>query len=69
MNNTFIYSLVDQRNRRRKQLTAYRFIVSSKRSAQLFDLGTDAVAIAAVDPVSLDILSDSLFSRFMICHF
>ena len=40
-----------------------------ERRTQLFDLSTNAVAIAAVDRVSLDILSDSLFSRFMICHF
>jgi len=68
VNNTLIYSFVNERNGRGKQFATGIFVVSTKGRPQLFDLRPKLAAIAAIDRVSLNVLPDSLFSGFMICH-
>jgi hypothetical protein len=68
MDYTFIYSFVYKRNGRIEQLAAGVLIVPGDRRSKLLYLGAKPAPIAAVDLIPLDVLSNSLFSRFMICH-
>jgi hypothetical protein len=69
VNNTLIHHFVNRRNGRTQQFTAGRLIVGRKCSPQFLDLRAQAAAITAVYHVSFDILSSSLYSGFMICHY
>ena len=68
VNNTLIHRFVNDRDSSAEQLAARGFVVAGDRRAKLFDLGAKSAAIAAVDRVSLSVLSDTLYSGFMICH-
>jgi hypothetical protein len=68
VNNTLIYSFVNKRNGRDQQLAAAILIVRTESRSKFLDLGSQFTAVTAIYRVSLDILSDSLFSGFMICH-
>jgi hypothetical protein len=69
MDKAFIDGLVDQRNCRTQRFGAHLFIAVGDRASQTFDLGPKFAAIAAVDRIPFRRLSNSLFCRFMICHY
>ena len=64
----FIDGLIDQRDGREQKLLA--FIAGSARNgrAKVFDGRAQLAAIAAVDVTALFVLTDALFSGFMIRH-
>jgi hypothetical protein len=59
--NAFIYSLINQRDRRREKLGTRRFVVTCDGGAQLLDRCAKRAAIATIDLVALCVLPDALF--------
>lgn len=68
MNEALVHSLIDHRNRGIQQLAAQLLVRGRNRGAQFLDLRAQLAAIASVDLVSFDVLPNSLFGGFMICH-
>jgi hypothetical protein len=61
MDNTFVDRFIDRRYRRVQKLGALRLIVIGQRGPKLFYLCAQTGAVAAVDRIPLDILSDPFF--------
>jgi len=69
VNNTLIHHFVNCRNGRTQQFATRRFVMGGESRPQFLDLRTQAATVAAIDRVSLSILTSSLFSGFMISHY
>ena len=68
VNNTLVDRFVDQRDRRKKELSASRFVVARHRRSQFFYGCTQLATIAPVDLFAFCVLTHSLLCRFMISH-
>lgn len=60
VDNAFIYSLVDQRNRRIEEFAARTLITCADSGAKFLDLRAQFAAVCTVDLVSFCVLTNSL---------
>jgi hypothetical protein len=56
-----VYRFVDQRYRRIKQACALLFVRARKSTPQAFDLRAKLASIAAIDQITLFVLTDPFF--------
>ena len=68
MDQAFVDGLVDQRHRRIQKLRAASLVTRRQSRTEALDLRAKLAPVAAIDLVSLRILTDAFDCRFMICH-